>query len=307
MRILLPILPALLLLTSCQVPSSVSKSATSPLATGELKVSLPPLFAGLEAPTWGIAPPKEEAPPAPGWTGPVEDTYTRVKTSKRVVALTFDDGPHPENTPRLLDMLKERKVKATFYVVGNMVKYSPHLLKRMIDEGHEIGNHTVSHGTLSRMSDEALLKELRAAHDQIVAATGVAPISMRPPGGAIKKVQKELMLREFGYPTILWSVDPEDWKRPGPAVVTSRLVNGASPGGILLVHDLHKPTVDAMPSTLDQLLAMGYEFVTVSELIKLDEAPAERAAEEERKKAEAAAAAAAGTTAGESAPSAPAP
>lgn len=303
MRILLPILPALLLLTSCQVPSSVSKSATSPLATGELKVSLPPLFAGLEAPTWGIAPPEEEAPPAPGWTGPVEDTYTRVKTSKRVVALTFDDGPHPENTPRLLDMLKERKVKATFYVVGNMVKYSPHLLKRMIDEGHEIGNHTVSHGTLSRMSDEALLKELRAAHDQIVAATGVAPISMRPPGGAIKKVQKELMLREFGYPTILWSVDPEDWKRPGPAVVTSRLVNGASPGGILLVHDLHKPTVDAMPSTLDQLLAMGYEFVTVSELIKLDEAPAE----EERKKAEAAAAAAAGTTAGESAPSAPAP
>ena len=302
MRFLWLSFPALLLLTSCQVPSSVSKQATLPLATGELKVALPPLFAGLEAPTWGIAPPEEEKPPAPGWTGPVDDTYTRVKTSRKVVALTFDDGPHPENTPRLLDMLKERKVKATFYVVGNMVKYSPHLLKRMIDEGHEIGNHTVSHGTLSRMSDEALLKELRAAHDQIVDATGVAPISMRPPGGAIKKDQKELMLRELGYPTILWSVDPEDWTRPGPAVVTSRLVNGASPGGILLVHDLHKPTVDAMPSTLDQLLAMGYEFVTVSELIKLDEAPAERAAEEERKKAEAAAAAA-----GSVPPASPAP
>jgi peptidoglycan-N-acetylglucosamine deacetylase len=295
MRILLPTFSALLLLTSCQVPSSVSKQATSPLATGELKVALPPLFAGLEAPTWGVAPPKEETPPAPGWTGPVDDTYTRVKTSKRVVAITFDDGPHPENTPRLLDMLKERKIKATFYVVGDMVKYSPDLLKRMVDEGHEIGNHTVSHGTLSRMSDDALIKELKAAHDQIIEACGVAPISMRPPGGAIKKDQKELMLRELGYPTILWSVDPEDWKRPGPAVVTSRLVNGASPGGILLVHDLHKPTVDAMPSTFDQLLAMGYEFVTISELIKLDEAPAERAAEEERKKAEAAAAAAGGT------------
>jgi len=299
MRILLPAFSALLLLTSCQVPSSVSKEATSPLATGELKVALPPLFAGLDAPTWGAAPPKQEAPPAPGWTGPVDDTYTRVKTSKKVVAITFDDGPHPENTPRLLDMLKARKIKATFYVVGDMVKYSPDLLKRMVDEGHEIGNHTVSHGTLSRMSDEALLKELRAAHDQIMEACGVAPISMRPPGGAIKRDQKELMLRELGYPTILWSVDPEDWKRPGPAVVTSRLVNGASPGGILLVHDLHKPTVDAMPSTFDQLLAMGYEFVTISELIKLDEAPAERAAEEERKKAEAAAA---GVAAGGTAP-----
>ncbi|MBL9160472.1 MAG: polysaccharide deacetylase family protein [Verrucomicrobiales bacterium] len=282
--------PTLLLLTSCQVPSSVSRQAASPLLTGEVKVSPPPLFAGLDAPTWGVAPPKEETPPAPGWTGPVDDTYTRVKTSRKVIAITFDDGPHPENTPRLLDMLKERKVKATFYVVGDMVKYSPDLLKRMVDEGHEIGNHTVSHGTLSRMSDEALLSELRAAHNQIIEACGVAPISMRPPGGAIKKDQKELMLRELGYPTILWSVDPEDWKRPGPAVVTSRLVNGASPGGILLVHDLHKPTVDAMPGTLDQLLAMGYEFLTISELIKLDEAPAERAAEEERKKAEAAAA-----------------
>lgn len=289
MRAVLCSLLALLALASCQVPSFVSRESASPLP-GKIRVALPPLVAGLEAPTWGD--PLPETKPE-GWTGPVDDTYTRVKTSKKVVAITFDDGPHPENTPRLLDMLKERKIKATFYVVGNMVKYSPQLLQRMIDEGHEIGNHTVTHGTLSRMSDESLLAELRAAHDQIIEACGVAPLSMRPPGGAIKKDQKSLVLRELGYPTILWSVDPEDWKRPGPSVVTSRLVNGASPGGILLVHDLHKPTVDAMPATFDQLLAMGYEFVTVSELIALDEAPAERAAEEERKKAEAAAAAAA--------------
>lgn len=265
---LLSLLP-LLFLSACQVPSSISKSsATMPLG-GEMKIALPPLIVGLEAPTWGAVQPVEEN--APGWSKPVNDTYTRVTTSRKVVAITFDDGPHPENTPRLLDMLKERKIKATFYVVGNMVKYSPQLLRRMIAEGHEIGNHTVTHGNLARMSDDALRKELQAAHDQIVAETGVVPRSMRPPGGAIKKSQKELMLREFGYPTILWSVDPEDWKRPGPAVVTSRLVNGASPGGILLVHDLHKPTVDAMPSTFDQLLAQGYEFVTVTELIELDE------------------------------------
>jgi len=268
MRLLFCSLLALLALTSCQVPSSVSKSSASPLPGTELKIALPPLIAGLESPTWGQAAP---APKPEGWTVPVRDTYTRVRTSRKVVAITFDDGPHPENTPRLLDMLKERKIKATFYVVGNMVKYNPQLLARMIAEGHEIGNHTVTHDTLSSMSDESLLAELRAAHDQIIEACGVAPMTMRPPGGAIKKDQKELMLRELGYPTILWSVDPEDWKRPGPAVVTSRLVNGASPGGILLVHDLHKPTVDAMPGTLDQLLAQGYEFVTMTELIALDE------------------------------------
>lgn len=260
---------SLFFLSACQVPSSISKStATMPLGS-ELKVALPPLIVGLEAPTWEDVQPVEEN--APSWSKPVNDTYTRVSTGRKVVAITFDDGPHPENTPRLLDMLKERRIKATFYVVGNMVKYSPQLIRRMIAEGHEIGNHTVTHGNLARMSDDALRKELQAAHDQIIAETGVTPRTMRPPGGAIKKSQKELMLREFGYPTILWSVDPEDWKRPGPAVVTSRLVNGASPGGILLVHDLHKPTVDAMPSTLDQLLAQGYEFVTVTELIELDE------------------------------------
>lgn len=272
MRAIFLSLAALVLLTSCQVPSSVSRSAPSPLPV-KLKVALPPLVAGLEGPTWGLESPRPEAGDVLPAT--LKDTYTRVRTSRKVIAITFDDGPHPENTPRLLDMLKQRKIRATFYVVGNMVKYSPQLLQRMIAEGHEIGNHTVTHNTLSRMSDDALLKELRAAHDQIVAACGVAPVTMRPPGGAIKKDQKSLMLRELGYPTILWSVDPEDWKRPGPAVVTSRLVNGASPGGILLVHDLHKPTVDAMPATFDQLLAMGYEFVTVSELLALDEpAPA---------------------------------
>lgn len=269
MRVLLAPILGCLGLVSCQVPSSVTRSDASPLPPGaKLRVALAPLVAGLEEPTWGLAEPV--APPT-GWSRAIADTYTRVKTDRKVVAITFDDGPHPENTPRLLDMLRDRRIKATFYVVGNMVKYNPQILRRMVAEGHEIGNHTVSHGNLARMSDTALLAELRAAHDQIVEACGVVPMSMRPPGGAIKRDQKQLMLREFGYPTVLWSVDPEDWKRPGPAVVASRLINGASPGGILLVHDLHKPTVDAMPATLDRLLAMGYEFVTVSELIEMDE------------------------------------
>lgn len=258
---------SVLALTSCQVPSSLKQAA----GNGGANTSYTKLLrftGGLEGPTWDSVRPKSNIP---GWDYPIDHTYFRIHTDEKVIAMTFDDGPQPENTPRLLDMLKQRKIKATFFVVGEMVENNPGLLKRMIAEGHEIGNHTVRHQNLARKSDEGLLAELKEAHQDIIDACGVAPRVMRPPGGAIAQDQKKLMLRELGYPTILWSVDPEDWKRPGVSVVTSRLVNGASPGGILLAHDLHKPTVDAMPSTLDQLLAKGYRFVTVSELIEMEQ------------------------------------
>lgn len=260
---------ALTALTSCQKPASLAMSqpTASIMAQPTFRDSLP---VGLEQPTWEftkqqmvkqiVRPPKQ-----------IDDTYYRIKTSQKVIAITFDDGPHRTNTPRLLDMLKQRNVKATFFVVGNMVRYNPQMLRRMIDEGHEIGNHTVSHPNLARMSQAALTKELETANKQIIAATGVAPRCMRPPGGAITKAQKQFMLQKFGFPTIMWSCDPKDWKKPGVSVVAQRLIDGATPGGILLVHDLHKPTIDAMPRTLDTLLAQGYRFVTISELIAMDE------------------------------------
>lgn len=186
------------------------------------------------------------------------------------IALTFDDGPHPTNTPRLLDLLRQRNVKATFYVIATNVKRYPDIMRRMVAEGHEVANHTVTHGNLAKMSDEGVRQELRGCHEAIIAATGVAPKTMRPPYGAITSAQKSWIRREFGYPTILWSVDPEDWKKPGSSVVTSRLVSGATPGGILLAHDIHAPTIDAMPSTVDQLLGKGIQFVTVTQLIAMD-------------------------------------
>ena len=198
------------------------------------------------------------------------NSYSRINTSMPFVAMTFDDGPHPENTPRLLDMLKARDVKATFFVVGTNVKRYPHIARRIVAEGHEIANHTVSHGNLTKMSSAEITKELTIAHQSIQSATGVSPRVMRPPYGAITSSQKSWIKEKFGYPSILWSVDPEDWKKPGVSVVTARLVSGARPGGILLAHDIHKPTIDAMPSTLDQLLRRGFQFVTVSQLIALD-------------------------------------
>jgi|GEM_PF-5048409 len=198
------------------------------------------------------------------------DSYSSVRTHLPLIALTFDDGPHETNTPRLLDILKARNVKATFYVVATNARRHPEIMRRIIVEGHEVGNHTVSHGNLTKMTPDQVRKELRVAHESIVDTTGIPPRSMRPPYGAITQEQKSWIKSEFGYPSVLWSVDPEDWKRPGSSVVASRLVSGARPGGILLAHDIHKPTIDAMPSAIDQLVAKGFQFVTVTQLIALE-------------------------------------
>lgn len=272
MRFAAAILMSTLLLASCQKPASLTALPSRPASAGDSDLPkatpLKTIAVGLDGPTWDYT---KQLTLESGGGGEIEDTYTRVKTREKVIAITFDDGPHKDNTPRLLDMLKQRGIKATFFVVGNMVRHNPQLLRRMIAEGHEIGNHTVTHGNLARMSNEGLRREMSEAHQQILAATGIAPRCMRPPGGAITAAQKALLLKEFGYPTILWSCDPKDWQRPGVSVVTQRLLDGAYPGGILLVHDLHAPTVDAMPKTLDVLLSRGYKFVTISELIEMDE------------------------------------
>jgi peptidoglycan/xylan/chitin deacetylase (PgdA/CDA1 family) len=116
---------------------------------------------------------------------------------------------------------------------------------------------------------------MQRCQDAIVAAAGVRPRTMRPPYGGLLQRQRELVHQEFGYPTILWSVDPLDWKRPGPSVVASRILDATKPGGIVLAHDLHSQTVDAMPATLDGLLRRGFRFVTVSQLIAMQNRPAE--------------------------------
>lgn len=196
-------------------------------------------------------------------------TFTRVMVSGNYVAITFDDGPHPQNTPRLLDILRARNIKATFYVIGRSVDLHPQIVRRTVAEGHEIGNHSHTHRLLSKLGDSELRMEMSRCQDAIGRAAGVRPRTMRPPYGGLTQRQRELVHAEFGYPTILWSVDPLDWKRPGPSVVTSRILSGASPGGIILGHDLHSQTVDAMPATLDGLLRRGYQFVTVSQLLAM--------------------------------------
>jgi len=201
-------------------------------------------------------------------------SYSSIKTDQKVVAMTFDDGPHPTHTPQLLKMLRDRNIKATFYLVGKNAKAYPNIVRQMVAEGHEIGNHTWTHGSLTSMSDEQIRRELKMSTDAVFEAAGYRPQTIRPPYGAINQRIKEMMYAEFGYPTIMWSVDPQDWRKPGVSVVTSRIVNAAHPGAILLAHDIHAPTIQAMPATFDQLLAKGYRFVTVSQLMNIEKANA---------------------------------
>jgi len=197
-------------------------------------------------------------------------TFTTINIDKPVAALTFDDGPHASLTPKLLDILKARKVKATFFVVGTNAAEYPAILKRIVAEGHEIGNHSWNHPNFAKMSNDAIKSQMDRTNEAIKAATGITPTVMRPPYGSLRETQREWMKAEYGMPTILWGVDPLDWRDRKAAVVRDRIVNQTKPGDIILAHDIHASTVDAMASAIDQLLGRGYEFVTVSELIKLD-------------------------------------
>jgi peptidoglycan/xylan/chitin deacetylase (PgdA/CDA1 family) len=194
-------------------------------------------------------------------------TITRVRSARPVVAMTFDDGPHHSLTPQLLDILAQRQIRATFYVIGSRVARQPELTRRIAAAGHEIGNHTWSHPSLSGLSDAGVLSELDRTSQAIFDAVGRPPVTMRPPYGNLHSRQRVMVHRERNLPTVLWSVDPEDWRRPGPGVVASRIVNASHPGAVILAHDIIGATVRAMPAALDWLIARGYRFTTVSELM----------------------------------------
>lgn len=199
----------------------------------------------------------------------VPASYNAVNTSRPVVALTFDDGPHPEYTPKLLDILRHHGVRATFYVIGRSVETYPEIARRIVAEGHEIANHTWSHPALPSISPARLDQEITKTSETIYRVTGRKPTNMRPPYGAINERVRQSLLQRHGLDVIMWSVDPLDWKRPGASVVTQRMVDGAKPGGILLAHDIHPGTIEAMPSTISRLKAKGYGFATVSQLLAL--------------------------------------
>jgi len=210
--------------------------------------------------------------PAPSPGGP-KITFSQCNVDGPYIAMTFDDGPSGPNTPRLLDLAAKKHIKLTFFLIGENAAHYPQLVQRELAEGHQVGNHSYTHPDLAKMSDDAVRSEIQKTQDAIIAASGYKPILMRPPYGAMTPRQRLWVANEFGFKLILWDVDPLDWKNPGSSVVAQRILSAVRPGSIILSHDIHSGTVDAMPEVFDTLLARGYKFVTVSELIAMDKGP----------------------------------
>ena len=200
---------------------------------------------------------------------PVETgiTFDWVHVDGPYIAMTFDDGPSAKLTPKLLDLLAAHHIKATFFLIGQNVAENPEIVARETREGHEIANHSWSHPNLAKMSDDGVRGQLRKTDEAIRSAAGIGPTLLRPPYGSITARQKKWINQEFGYKIVLWDVDPLDWRRPGPNVVCNRIVKNTRAGSIVLAHDIHPGTIEAMPCVLNQLEAKGFKFVTVSELI----------------------------------------
>ena len=222
--------------------------------------------------------------PAAGYSEPIAPSPEPTKGTPRItftdchvdgpfIAITFDDGPNPAQTPRLLKMLKERGIKATFFVLGQCVAQNPEVAKQIVQEGHEIASHSWNHPLLSKMNEAGVRDQLDRAQNVIKQTTGVTPTLMRPPYGGFTVNQRSWANSVWNYKIILWDVDSLDWKHRSPAKTQSIIMAETKKGSIILCHDIHKPTVDAMPATLDALLAKGFKFVTVTELMKMHHEP----------------------------------
>lgn len=190
----------------------------------------------------------------------VEESGVKEKPS---IAITFDDGPSSRYTGRLLDGLKERSVKASFFLIGENAEENPVLVERIYKEGHLIGNHTYSHVQITHLSEKEAANEIERTDQVISAITGEHVAYMRPPFGAW---QRELEIKMEVLP-VLWSVDPLDWTTENVDEIVSKVVTEVEEGDIILLHDCYASSVEAALRIVDILQKEGYEFVTVDRLL----------------------------------------
>ncbi|MGT2929692.1 polysaccharide deacetylase family protein [Streptococcus dentasini] len=184
------------------------------------------------------------------------------KMSGHVVALTFDDGPNPVTTPKVLKTLKKYKAKATFFVVGQSIAGNESILKEELKAGHDIGNHSWNHPQLNKLPTNQASAQITQTSQAIEKATGQAPKLLRPPYGATNdKVRSLTNLYQ-----VLWDVDTLDWKNRNTQAILSQVKSQVKDGSVILMHDIHPTTVNALPAVLEYLRSQGYKFVTVSEL-----------------------------------------
>ena len=248
------------------------------LATGEvLNNEVSNSQASNEARSWYYTRPNKEAttPEAktPGWEGGIDlaayDTYYVGDTAQKEIYLTFDEGYEQGYTARILDILKEKNVPAAFFVTKAYIKQDPDLVRRMVAEGHIVGNHTVRHKSSPKLSPMELTEELAGVEEYFKEITGVElPKYFRPPMGEYSESTLKTAY-DAGYATIFWSFAYEDWltnKQPGAAAAHKKVVGGLHNGAILLLHAVSSSNTEALADIIDSAHALGYEFKTLDNL-----------------------------------------
>lgn len=193
---------------------------------------------------------------------------------KKVIALTFDDGPHPKYTSEILDILDEYDVKATFFVLGKFAEAYPDIIRRQWEEGHEIGNHTYSHINIKKASKDNLQKEYKKTQEIVYSVTNSKPKLFRPPYGSFDEKTIDIVEKSNSV-IVLWSYkqDSKDWSNPEVNKIVNTTLSNIENGDIILFHDYiyynESHTVEALKKIIPELKNRGYEFVTISELINL--------------------------------------
>ncbi len=225
----------------------------------------PETEAHIDETTTGSETESETAPATDSLPETTQPAVPQIDPTKPMIALTFDDGPSA-HTDRLLDLFKEHGGKGTFFVVGYLIDSRSSTLKRIADDGHEIGNHSWDHKQLTTLDETDLINQLMMPKAKIYDITGIDCTIMRPPYGACNDFVKSVGAK-LGITFVNWSVDTLDWKTKNAQAVYDEIIKNARDGDIVLCHDLHKTTVDAMELVIPKLIADGYQLVTVSELL----------------------------------------
>ena len=192
-------------------------------------------------------------------TGPKGEKY---------VALTFDDGPHQVLTPRLMDILKKTGSKVTFFVMGVKAVLHPDILQRAVSEGHEVANHVWDHPVLTKINPQELTSQLSRTSEAIRAATMQPPKTMRPPYGLTNRRNNDIIYGQKKMAVIQWSIDTIDWQHPKPEVIVERVIGKVKNGDVILCHDIHANTINAIPMLVDALRKEGFELLTSSSMVE---------------------------------------
>ena len=192
------------------------------------------------------------------------DLRLELPPQEKLIALTFDDGPHPQHTAVLLDGLRERGAKATFFLVGCQVELAPELVERMAAEGHQIGVHTLEHKQVNGLSRVDFDRQVESLRRVLYPLVGERELWLRPPYG----IMDENTLRWADGPVVLWSVDPEDWKDGDAKRIVRHITDRVRDGDIVLLHDIYPASVEAALQVVDRLRADGWRFVTVEQLLQ---------------------------------------